>query len=175
MNKELIEFADFDIKLQKKPTKWDTANGIMQMDGSVIIENFNLPQFSRKLNITTSFHMYHKKAKDRYDIIIGHDLLADLGLDLHYSTSQFVWNGITVDMVPSGYLTQEKISNLAKTWNSQRKPTRKIDPKVKSATEENAKKTSAWTVETEVNQTANLDRIKTAIEALPVQPYKMSQ
>jgi len=109
------------------------------------------------------------------DIIIGRDLLADLGLDLHYSTSQFVWNGITVDMVPSGYLTQEKISNLAKTWNSQRKPTRKIDPKVKSATEENAKKTSAWTVETEVNQTANLDRIKTAIEALPVQPYKMSQ
>jgi hypothetical protein len=76
MNKELIEFADFDVKLQKKPTKWDTANGIMQMDGSVIIENFNLPQFSRKQNITTSLHMYHKKAKDRHDIIIGHDLLA---------------------------------------------------------------------------------------------------
>jgi hypothetical protein len=137
-------------------------------------------------------------------------------------------------MVPSGYWTQEKISYLAKTWNSKRKPTRKIDTKVKSATEENAKKTSAWAVETEtrqrshldqnitdqptediltlqethaedtpdnhllqtlmtkqsnykdqtieqkvkcmpVNQTANLDGIKTAIEALPVQPYKMSQ
>jgi len=26
-----------------------------------------------------------------------------------------------------------------------------------------------------VNQTANLDGIKTAVEALPVQPYKMSQ
>jgi hypothetical protein len=206
----------------------------MQMVGSVIIENFNLPQFSRKQNITTSFHMYHKKAEDRYDIIISHDLLADLGLDLHYSTSQFVWNEITVDMVPSGYWTQEKISNLAKTWNSKRKLTRKIDPKIKSAAEENAKKISAWNVETEtrqkshldqnitdqptediltlqetdaedtpdnhllqtlmtkqsnytdqtkeqkvkcmpVNQTANLDGIKTAVEALPVQPYKMSQ
>jgi hypothetical protein len=114
----------------------------MQTEGSVIIENFNLPQFSRKQNITTSFHMYYKKAKDSNDIIIGHDLLADLGLELHYSTSQFVRNKITVDMVPSGYWTQEKKFNLAKTWNSKRKPTHKNEPKVKSATEENAKKTS---------------------------------
>jgi hypothetical protein len=71
----LIEFADFDVKLQKKPTKWDTANGIMQTDGSVIIEKFSLPQFSRKQIITTSFHMYQKTAKDKYDFIIGRDLL----------------------------------------------------------------------------------------------------
>jgi len=71
----LIEFADFDVKLQKKPTKWDTANGIMQTDGSVIIEKFSLPHFSRKRFITTSFHMYQKTAKDKYDFIIGRDLL----------------------------------------------------------------------------------------------------
>jgi hypothetical protein len=45
-----------------------------------------------------------------------------------------------------------KISNLAKTWNSKRKLTRKIDTKVKSATEENAKKISAWNVETVTRQ-----------------------
>jgi hypothetical protein len=230
VNKELVEFADFDVKLQKKPTKWDTANGIIQTDGSVIIENYNLPQFSRKRNITTSFHMYHKKATDKYDFILGRDLLTDLGLDIHYSASQFVWENITVDMVPSGYWNQEKISTLAKTWNSKRKPTREDEPKVESVKEENTKKTSTQTVENEtkqalqldqnitdqptdgklteeiltlqeenaddtpndrllrilttdqsnyeeqpVTQKAKLNRSKTAVAALPVQPYKIDQ
>jgi hypothetical protein len=28
VNKEMVEYANFDVKLQKKPTKWDTATGI---------------------------------------------------------------------------------------------------------------------------------------------------
>jgi hypothetical protein len=47
VSKDLVEMSDFDIKMQKKPTKWDTANGVFKTDGSVIIENFNLPQFTR--------------------------------------------------------------------------------------------------------------------------------
>ena len=39
-NKELAEFT---VELQKNPTKWNTTNGVIQMDGSVIIENYNLP------------------------------------------------------------------------------------------------------------------------------------
>ena len=30
VNKELVKYADFDIKWQKKPTKWDTATGVFQ-------------------------------------------------------------------------------------------------------------------------------------------------
>jgi len=37
VNKELVELADFDIKLQ------NTATGVFQTDGSVIIENYCLP------------------------------------------------------------------------------------------------------------------------------------
>jgi hypothetical protein len=70
----------------------------------------------------------------------------------------FVWNKIIVDMVPSGYWTQEKITSLAKTWDSKRKPTCKNEPKVKSATEENAKKTSAQTVETKTLQKFHLEQ-----------------
>ena len=133
-------------------------------------------------------------------------------------------------MVPSGYWNQEKISTLAKTWNSKRKPTREDEPKVESAKEENTKKTSTQTVENEtkqalqldqnitdqptdgklteeiltlqeenaddtpndrllrilttdqsnyeeqpVTQKAKLNRSKTAVAALPVQPYKIDQ
>ncbi len=37
VNKEIVKNADFDIKLQKKPIKWDTATGVFQTDGSVLI------------------------------------------------------------------------------------------------------------------------------------------
>jgi hypothetical protein len=121
VNKEIVEYADFNIKLQKKPTKWDTATGVFQTDGSVTIEQYCLPQFTRKRHITTSFHMFQKRSKDKYDFILGHDLLKELGLDIHYSASQFVWENISVDMVPSGYWTKNKITGLAKTWNAPRK------------------------------------------------------
>jgi hypothetical protein len=114
VNKELVEMSDFDIKMQKKPTKWDTANGVFKTDGSVIIENFNLPQFTRKRAVTAPFNMYHKKPTDKYDVILGRDLLKEIGFDIHYSASQFVWDNVIIDMVPSGHWMKEKIKALLK-------------------------------------------------------------
>jgi hypothetical protein len=120
VNKELVEMSDFDIKVQKKPTKWDTANGVFNTDGTGVIENFNLPQFTRKRAITASFHMYHKKPTNKYDVILGRDLLKDIGFDIYYSASQFVWDNVIIDMVPSGHWMKEKIKSVAKTWNTKR-------------------------------------------------------
>jgi hypothetical protein len=92
--------------LQRKPIKWDTATGVFKTDGTVTIENYCLPQFTKKHHITTLFHMFHKRDKDRYDFILGRDLLTSLGLYIHYSATQFSWDGILVDMVPSGYWTK---------------------------------------------------------------------
>jgi len=112
-----VKFADFEIKVQRKPTKWDTATGVFQTDGSVLIENYCLPQFTRKRHVTTPFHMFQKRPKDKYDFILGRDLLRELKLDIHYSTSQFVWENIIVDMVPSGHWTKIAIATAAKSWN----------------------------------------------------------
>jgi hypothetical protein len=60
--------------MQKKLTKWDTATGVFQTDGSVAIEQYCWPQFTRKCQITTSFHMFHKHPKDKYYFILSHDL-----------------------------------------------------------------------------------------------------
>lgn len=51
--------------------------------------------------------------KDKYDFILGHDLLKDLGLDIQCSASQYILNGI---IIPSGHWTKNKISSVAKTW-----------------------------------------------------------
>jgi hypothetical protein len=64
--------------------------------------------------------MYQKPSKDKYDFILCHDLLQEIGLDIHYSTSQFAWDNIIVDMVPFRYWTKKKIENTAKTWNVKR-------------------------------------------------------
>jgi hypothetical protein len=77
----------------------------------------------------TSFHVFQNHLKDKYDFILGRDLFKDLGLDIHYGASQFVWENISVNMVPSGYWTKNKITRLTKTWNGPCKETLKTESK----------------------------------------------
>jgi hypothetical protein len=79
VNKELVQHADFEFKLQKKPIKWDTANGVFQTSGTVTIEDYCFSQFTRKRQVSTSFHMFQKRSTDKYDFILGHHLLRTLG------------------------------------------------------------------------------------------------
>jgi len=117
------------MKLNKKSTKWDTATGVLQTDGTVQIENCILPQFTRKCYITMSFHMYQKRSKDKYVFILGRDLLQDIGLDIDYSNSQFVWDNIIVDMVPCGFWTKKKIESTAQIWRQNGKSSAKAKTK----------------------------------------------
>jgi hypothetical protein len=41
-SRELVECANFNMKLNKKSPKWDTATGLLQMDGMVQIEKLHL-------------------------------------------------------------------------------------------------------------------------------------
>jgi hypothetical protein len=97
---------------------WGTATGTLLTHGKVEIKNYCLPQFTRKRHIASTFHVFTKRPNDKYDIILGRDLLRATGLDLHYSASQFTWDNISIDMVPSGYWTQEKITSIAKSWDT---------------------------------------------------------
>jgi len=114
-----VNNGNFEVQVQKKPTKWDTASGTLLTQGKVEITNCCLPQFTRKHHIANTIHIYTKRPNDKYDIFLGRDLLQAIGLDIHYSASQFTWDNISVAMVPSGYWTKEKISTIAKSWNKQ--------------------------------------------------------
>jgi len=116
LNSSIIE-NDFSVEKQKNPTKWDTATGVLLTKGKVFIEALSLPQFTRQRKVSTTFYLFEKRKDDKYDIIPRRDFLQAIGLDIHYSASQFTWDNILVTMVPSGYWTKEKIKSITKTWN----------------------------------------------------------
>jgi hypothetical protein len=72
-----------------------------------------------------------------------------------------LYGTVIVDMVPSGYWTKEKISNLTTIWNYKRKPTLGNENKVESAKEEITMEISAQTVKSKAKYDTNLDQIIT--------------
>jgi hypothetical protein len=69
---------------------------MLKTEGQVTIEDYCSPQFTQKRRITTSFHIFQKRLKDRYDFILGHALLKDLKIVIDYGAFQFIWDGITI-------------------------------------------------------------------------------
>jgi hypothetical protein len=67
--------------------------------------------------VSSTFHLFDKRPNDKYDVILGRDLLRTIGMEIHYNTNKFVWDTISVDMVPSGYWTKGRILAIAKSWN----------------------------------------------------------
>ena len=55
-----------------------------------------LAKFNPTSEITHSVHVV--KTLDDYDIIIGRDLLHELGIDIRFSTKTMFWNDVKVDM-----------------------------------------------------------------------------
>jgi len=118
LSSSIIKNTKFNVERQKKPTKWDTATGVLLTKGKAVIEALSLPQFTKKCQVSSTFHLFEKRENDKYDIILGRDFLQAIGLVIDYSTSQFTWDNISITMVPSGYWTKEKIKSIAKTWNT---------------------------------------------------------
>jgi hypothetical protein len=114
-----VEKGNFSIQTGKKTIKWDTASGTLLTQGKVEIKQCCLPQFTRKRHITSTFHVFTKRPNDKYDVVLGRNFLQAIGLDIHYSASQFTWDNISTSMVPSGHRTQYKITKVAKSWNKQ--------------------------------------------------------
>jgi hypothetical protein len=58
--------------------------------------------------------MFKNMPNDKYDFVLGHDILQELAFDLCYSAKAFVWHGMSADMVPRGFWTAGTIANF---WN----------------------------------------------------------
>ena len=65
-----------------------------------------LPEFHSNKEITWKVHLTDKLST--YDMIVGTDLLTELGVKLDFETQQMIWDGITADM----HTTDEPIINL---------------------------------------------------------------
>ena len=75
-----------------------------------------LPEFSLNKQITWTFHVDEVTNPQlaQYDMIIGDDLMQELGIDLIYSTEVPCnkWEEVEVPMKPRGSLNRESLQHL---------------------------------------------------------------
>ena len=74
-------------KFKTKPVKWSTLGGVYHTRKKGQVE-ISLPEFSLIKKITWTFHVDEQSKPElaQYDMIIGDDLMQELGIDLLYST-----------------------------------------------------------------------------------------
>ena len=102
----------FVTKLQKtatKSTKWTTKAGSFETKRKVKAQ-FTLPEFHSGKDINwTMFVDETDHRLNRYDMIIGRDLLHELGIDLLFSTGVMTWDSATIPMRDPSQLRASQI------------------------------------------------------------------
>ncbi len=83
-------------KLKEKKGTFSTGNGALNTKYVSTIY-FNLPEFSESKIITWDFHITEKNNLG-YDMIIGRDLMQELGMDLVFSENVVTWEGTKIPM-----------------------------------------------------------------------------
>ena len=78
-----------------KTVEWTTQAGKMTTSAKANV-GFALPQLHESKTVQASTHVVDKLAG--YDMIIGRDLLTELGIDLKFSEHTFVWEERTMQM-----------------------------------------------------------------------------
>jgi len=97
-------------------TVWRTAAGNLTTVGSSQL-HFKLTELDYNATIKWSFHV-SDMSKVRYDMIIGGDLLRELGIDLKYSTNQIAWGQAVIPMRDRD-ATSEEMFSLADSMESE--------------------------------------------------------
>jgi hypothetical protein len=91
--------------------KWTTLGGVYTTKRKALME-YRLPELSLNKSITCSCHVV--KTTDpksaQYDMIIGDDLMQELGIDLLYSKQLMVWEGNEVPMKNQGLLKDTNVT-----------------------------------------------------------------
>jgi hypothetical protein len=89
----------FTKKLRTKRTNdntvWSTPGGTLNTNTKCTVE-FSIPEMHDARLI--KWDMYVTKNLGAYDMILGRDLMTDLGIDIHFSTNSVTWDGIEIPM-----------------------------------------------------------------------------
>ena len=84
------------LRLRKETkTEWSTAAGSMNTDLRTKLQ-FKLMEFDQDSVIEWNIHV--TKQKMSYDLIIGRDLMTELGIKIDFETNSVQWNDVVVPM-----------------------------------------------------------------------------
>ena len=93
-------------------TKWTTKAGSFKTNRKVNCQ-FTLPEFHQGKDITWNMYVDESdKRLNNYDMIIGRDLLTELGIDLMFSSGEMKWEQAFVPMRDPSQLRDSEIATL---------------------------------------------------------------
>ena len=97
-----------------KQTNWVTKAGTFKTNRKVKL-NFILPEFHQNRDIRWNMYVDEEDSKNTsYDMIIGRDLLLELGINFLFDQRLMLWDNATVAMKPPNYLrkrSEEEFEN----------------------------------------------------------------
>ena len=97
---------------KEKPSNWSTKTGSFQTTKTCKIK-FILPAFHEKRDISWRAYVDETdKLSSRYDMIIGRDLLEELGINFLFSEKLMEWDNATTSMLDPDVFCKEFIDEL---------------------------------------------------------------
>ena len=101
------KFVNENKSIPGKEINWVTKGGKFSTNRKCEV-NFSLPAFNTKKEITWNCYVDESdNANNNYDMIIGRDILHELGIDLLFSKAEMTWENITIPMQPMTKLTED--------------------------------------------------------------------
>src|SRR5688572_2187743 len=95
------------------PSNWSTKAGNFRTTKTAKL-SFTLPAFHEGRNISwTAFVDETDKLSSRYDMIIGRDLLEELGMNFLFSTNLMKWDNASTPMLDPDLFDQDNFDELA--------------------------------------------------------------
>lgn len=101
-------------KLKTKPhttSKWNTKGGTFSTNRTVNCQ-FALPEFFKNREIKWTMYVDETTNLSRYDMIIGRDLMTELGMDIKFSTGEMTWDNASIPLRDIKCLDDENIDKL---------------------------------------------------------------
>ena len=123
-NAKAVRYCKKDEK--KKETDWSTQGGAFATKKKATITGVKFPQFTKNRSLEFAMHLFEKKKNDKYDFILGRDLLQTVGIDILNSTGTLRWDDIEIKMMPSRMARDLSTNELEEIFTAKRERNTKI-------------------------------------------------
>ena len=108
INKKFVK----KLKTTPHPTNsWNTKGGTFKTHRTVNCL-FALPEFFKHREVKWTMYVDETNNLSRYDMIIGRDLMSELGIDIKFSTGEILWDNASIPLRDVTCLDEEHIDKL---------------------------------------------------------------
>lgn len=111
----------------RKHTAWDTMDDKFRTRAEGDLEKLQLPQFTTRRDFSHKWHLFKKRKRDRYDVIIGRELQQAIGIRYSKRREKVCMEKNLVDFQPIGHWNKKLIKTF---WKDKLEPKEEINKAV---------------------------------------------